>query len=73
MVLFCLAGLLLVSREQIHTVSRFYQSCGQLVRNNGWWETSWNSYSDERFEKTFLISKTTFNFILSHIRHELER
>ena len=33
----------------------------------------WNSYSDERFKKTFPVSKNTFNFILSHIRHDLER
>ena len=33
----------------------------------------WNSYTDERFKKTFRISKNTFKFILSRIRNDLER
>ena len=33
----------------------------------------WNSYSDERFKKTFRVSRNTFNFILNRIRHDLER
>ena len=32
----------------------------------------WNTYTDERFKKTFRISKNTFNFILSRIRNDLE-
>ena len=33
----------------------------------------WDSYSDQRFKKTFRVSKNTFNFMLSRIRHDLER
>ena len=74
MVLLCLAGLLLLSRHQNNATERVYRrSCRRLIRNCGWWELVWNSYSDERFKKTFSVSKDTFNFILSRIRHDLER
>lgn len=73
-ILLCLVGLLLLSGHQNNATDRVYRhSCRRLIRNNGWWELVWNSYSDERFKKTFRVSKNTFNFILSRIRHELER
>ena len=56
-----------LQRREVH------RSCRRLGRNNGWWEMVWNNYSDERFKKTFRVSKDTFTFILTHIRHELER
>ena len=74
MVLLCLAGLLLLSRHQNNATERVYRrSCRRFIRNCGWWELVWNSYSDERFKKTFRVSKDTFNFILTRIRHDLER
>ena len=49
------------------------RSCKRLLRNTGWWLLVWNTYSNERFEKTFRVSRNTFNYILSRIRHKLER
>ena len=49
------------------------RSCRRLPRNTGWWENVWRSYSNVRFKKTFRISRATFDFILSKIRHRLER
>ena len=73
--LLCLTGLLLFSRNQniaMDTVD--LRSCRRLPRNNnGWWDMVWNSYTDERFKKTFRISKNTLKFILSRIRNDLER
>lgn len=73
-VLLCLVGLLLLSPHQNNATERVYRrSCRRLVRNSGWWDLVWNSYSDERFKKTFRVSRNTFNFILNRIRHDLER
>ena len=33
----------------------------------------WESYSDKRFKQTFRVNRSTFNIILSRIRHRLER
>ena len=49
------------------------RSCRRLPRNTGWWENVWRSYLNVRFKKTFRISRATFDFILSKIRHRLER
>lgn len=57
----------LLQQKEVH------RSCRRLIRNHGWWELVWNTYSDERFKRTFRVSKGTFVFILSRIRHELER
>ena len=64
--------LLLISRSQSKRVltRRF---CRRLPRNYGWWQVVWNTYPDCRFKKTFRVSKETFSFILSKIRHRLER
>ena len=56
--------------ERNKTVIR---SCRRFVRNGGWWETVWNQYSDERFKKTFRVSRYTFQYILGKIRHKLEK
>ena len=73
-VLLCLVGLLLLSRHQNNATERVHRrSCRRLIRNCGWWDLVWNSYSEERFKKTFRVSKNTFNFILSRIRHDSER
>ena len=47
-------------------------SCRRLERNSGWWELVWNTYDDERFKKTFRVSRETYNFILERIRNNLE-
>ena len=39
----------------------------------GWFNLVWSTYSDERFKKTFRISRATFQFILQRIRHVLDR
>ena len=49
-----------------------HRSCRRYERNQGWWELVWNSYSDKRFTKTFRISRTTFQFILDHIKHDIQ-
>ena len=49
------------------------RSCRQLPRNTGWWNLIWNTYSNARFKKTLRVSRETFAFILSRIRHVLER
>ena len=67
----CAFTLLLLSfHESKKDVVRSYRRLG---RNEGWWNNVWNTYSERRFQKTFRISKDTFQFILSGIRHDLER
>ena len=64
-------GLLLsVSRKSATPV--YNRSCRRLPRNMGWFNLVWSTYSDERFKKTFRISRT-FQFILQRIRHVLDR
>ena len=68
----CVIGLLLsVSRKSATPV--YNRSCRRLPRNMGWFNLVWSTYSDERFKKTFRISRTTFQFILQRIRHVLDR
>ena len=56
------------------TVTHQYsRSCRRLERNNGWFSTVWSTYSTKRFKKTFRVSRETFEFILSRIRHVLKR
>ena len=72
--LLSLAGILLLSRKQnLATEMVHVRSCRRLLRSNGWWEMVWTTYTDERFKKTFRISKNTFSFILNRIRNDLER
>ena len=61
-----------ISKSCLHSRLR-NRSCRRLLRNNGWWLLVWNTYSNERFKKTFRVSRNTFNYILSRIRHKLER
>ena len=56
-----------LQRKEVH------RSCRRLERNNGWWELVWNTYSAERFKRTFRVSKDTFIFILNSICNELVR
>ena len=72
--LLSLAGILLLSRKQnLATEMVHVRSCRRLLRSNGWWEMVWTTYTNERFKKTFRISKNTFSFILNRIRNDLER
>ena len=54
-----------------HPVRR--RSCRRLARNQGWCNTVWQTYSAQRFKKTFRVSRTTFEYILNRIRPALER
>ena len=45
----------------------------RLKRNGGWWELVWTNYSDERFKKTFRVSKDTFQFILERLYASLKK
>ena len=72
--LLSLAGILLLSSKQnLATEMVHVRSCRRLLRSNGWWEMVWTTYTNERFKKTFRISKNTFSFILNRIRNDLER
>ena len=61
-----------ISKSCLHSRLR-NRSCRRLLRNNGWRLLVWNTYSNERFKKTFRVSRNTFNYILSRIRYKLER
>lgn len=67
---FVLAALLLLSQNNSRV---YHRSCRRLRRNQGWWDLIWNTYSVERFKKTFRVSRSTFNYILCRIHHKLER
>ena len=62
----CFLVLLFISsqRNNIIPVSR---SCRRWTRNTACWVKAWNSYSEERFKKTFRISRSTFRYILNRI------
>ena len=45
----------------------------RLELNTGWWDLVWNTYSPDRFKRTFRISRETFDFILNRIRGSLEK
>lgn len=63
--------LLLLSRE--NASPEYSRSCRRFGRNMGWFNCVWNTYSEERFKKTFRISRGTFHFILNWIMHVLQR
>ena len=43
-----------------------------VIRNIGWWDSAWRSYSEARFRKSFRVSQETFMYILSFIRNDLD-
>ena len=45
----------------------------RLERNTVWWDLIWNTYSPDRFKRTFRVSRETFAFILNRIRGSLEK
>ena len=67
---FLVALLILSGRNAAVPIQR---SCRRLGRNQGWWNSVWETYSDARFKKTFRVSRKTFSFILQRIRPALER
>ena len=44
-----------------------------IARNQGWWNTVRQTYSAQRFKKTFRVSRTTFEYILNLITPAIER
>ena len=64
--------LLLISSQQ-NNVTPVSRSCCRLTRNIGWWENTWNTYSEARFKKTFRVSRSTFRYILNRIGPFLAR
>ena len=65
--------LLLLALIQRNDVVEPIRSCRRLLRNSGWWDTVWNNYSEARFNRTFRVTRGAFLYILSRIRHQLER
>ena len=63
--------LLLLISSQRNNVTPVSRSCCRLTRNIGWWENTWNNYSEARFKKTFRVSRSTFRYILNRIAHFL--
>ena len=68
-----LTSLLLSNRAVCEKAVPRIRSFRRLHRNRRWWKTVWNTYTEKRFKETFRVSKATFQFILSHIRHDLKR
>ena len=68
----CFLSLVLVMTRANIAVTQ-NRSCHRLQRNTGWFDLVWSHYSDKLFKKTLRVSRETFNFILSRIRHILER
>ena len=67
----CLITMLLLSSDQ--AIITYNRSCRRVIRNQGWFNLVWTTYSDERFKKTFRVKRETFQFILEQIRPLLER
>ena len=67
-----IAGLILLARQQINTADRF-RSCRRLLRNHGWWDNVWSSYSNKRLKNCFRVSRQTFLYLLEHLRNDLEK
>ena len=66
----CFLLLLISSQRNVTPVSR---SRRRWTRNIGWWENTWNNYSEARFKKTFRVSRSTFRYILNRIGPFLAR
>ena len=69
--LFTLTFCLTLLKNQLFTKKRNRHFCRLPRSNTFWWESVWTSYSDDRFKQTFRFSRSTFTFVLSHIRHKL--
>ena len=49
------------------------RTCRRFLRNGGWWNTVWDTYSVERFKYTFRTSRKTFTYILSFVSDKLQK
>ena len=67
------AMLLLVVCFNLSRKRSVVRSCRRYVRNGGWWRLVWNEYSDDRFKKTFRLSRDTFTYILEKVKHKLTK
>eukprot|EP00794_Sanderia_malayensis_P016380 gene16380-18019_t len=47
------------------------RSCRRLARNQGWWEHVWTTYDNDRFKRTFHMSRETFLHILHKVYNKL--
>ena len=68
---FTLTFCLTLLENQLFTKKRNRRFRRLPKSNTFWWESVWNNYSDDRFKQTFRLSRSTFTFVLSHIRHKL--
>ena len=64
--------MLLLTSSQGTNAYRKPRLCRRLIRNIGWWDIVWCSYSEARFRKTFRVSWEAFMYILSFIRNDLD-
>ena len=68
---FTLTFCLTILENQLFTEKR-NRRFRRLPRSNTfWWESVWNNYSGDCFKQTFRLSRSTFTYVLSHIRHKL--
>ena len=61
------------SNREIENMPRRQRSARRLQRNSGWWKLVWETYSEERFKKTFRLTRETFQFILDRIYHLVKK
>ena len=61
------------SNKEIENITVRQRSVRRLQRNTGWWKLVWKTYSEDRFKKTFRLTKETFQFILDRIYHLLKK
>lgn len=66
-------SLLCAEIEHFQSPQPRIRSCRRLPRNQGWWDLIWDKYDDDRFKQTFRVSRGTFEYILSKIRHKIEK
>ena len=68
----CLLICLLLQSLEDENVRRSCR-CRRSHRNVGWWELVWATYDEGRFNKTFQVTRKTFNVILKSIRPDIEK
>ena len=49
------------------------RSCRRFICNTGWWDTVWTRYTDDRFKRTFRVSRGTFMYVLSFIHDKIHK
>ena len=72
--LFVLQLLLVALRHALATLpGPRVRSCRRVVRNSGWWNLVWSTYSEKRFKKTFRVSRQTFRLIRELIKTDISK